>query len=222
MKTAIYILFIVFVFSIKILEREPISSESNGLIELKDEKIKSFDREIVSDSIQYELRLWVGHFFIPRELIQITKDFDNNWNYRFGYYKYTDSSRIFVFIDTLRKKINWEVFSLAIDSFKLSEMVNQREIDLITFKNGKKCRARNEDFFSNISDGVVYEIEIFDNISHKTIYYNNPESYLTQLERIGFSTKEHKEFIRLVNYLKDTFDLKQLTLYHVRDYIKNK
>lgn len=168
------------------------------------------EREINSNSIQYELRLWICDFFFPDKLIQIKRDYENNWDYRLGYFQYDDTTRTIEFQDSIKKSIDWKQFEIKLDSFKIAKIPSQEEIDLILIKEGKTFKVKNEDFFSNILDGVAYTIEVYDNVTHKSIHYNNPHAYSAQLTRIGLPTKDHQDFIALVDYLSANFDLPKL------------
>lgn len=209
-------------FAIKVNGQDMIGTKSFNQILLEDVKGTDLEREIVSDSIQYELRLWICNFFFPDKLIQITKNFDNNWDYRLGYFKYVDTLRTFAFQDTIKKSIDWKQFEIRLDSFNIAQIPNQDEIDLKLIKDGKTYKVKNEDFFSTIMDGVVYTVEIYDNKTHKSIYYNNPHSYLENLIKTGLPTKEHQDFIKFVDYLTGNFDFIKLQRIQMKELVDNK
>ncbi len=180
---------------------------------LEDVKGTDLERPIVSDSIQYELRLRICNFFIPDILFQITKDFENNWDYRLGYFQYVDALKTFVFQDSIKKVIDWKQFEIRLDSFNIANIPNQNEIDLGLTKDR---------FFSQIIDGGSVTIEIFDNKTHKSICYYSPHSYLELLIEAGLPTKEHQDFIRFVDYLTENFDFDKLRRIQMREFDENR
>ena len=216
MRATRYIIIILILFAVKVNGQDTIATKSYNQILLDDVKGTDLERAIVSDSIQYELRLWICNFFFPDKLIQITKDFDNNWDYRLGYFKYVDTLRTFVFQDSIKKPIDWKQLEIRLDSFNIAQIPNQDEIDLKLTKDGKTYKVKNEDFFSTIMDGAAYTIEIYDNKTHKSIYYNNPHSYLENLIKTGLPTKEHQDFIKFVDYLIGNFDFIKLQRIQMR------
>lgn len=209
-------------FAIKVNGQDTIVTKSFNQLLLEDVKGTDLEREVVSDSIQYELRLWICNFFYPNKLIQITKDFDNNWDYRLGYFKYIDTLRTFAFQDSIKKSIDWKQFDIRLDSFNIAKILNQDEIILKFTKDGKTYKVKNEDFFSTIMDGAAYTIEIYDNLTHKLISYNNPHSYLEGLIETGFPTREHQDFIKFVDYLTENFDFIKLQKIQMRELFDTK
>ena len=183
------------------------------------------EREIISDSISFDLRLWICNFFYPDKLIQVTHDKFGNWDYHLGYFKDIDTTRIIAFQDSIKKPIDWTQFQSELDSFINSKIPDQDKIDLTLKKNGKTYRINNQTFFTTILDGVAFTIEIYDNNTHKSILYDNPESYLIELKERGLPIKEHEIFIRFTNYILNNFDYKKLQRIQIRDRVdsnKNK
>ena len=222
MRSTRYIIIIFFLFAIRVNGQDTITTIDYNQIPLQEVKETDLERAIVSDSIKYELRLWISNFFLPDKLIQITKDFDNNWDYRLGYFKYVDTFRTFAYQDSIKKPVDWKQFEIRLDSFNMAQIPNQDEIDLILIKDGKTYKVDNEDFFSTIIDGLAYTIEIYDNKTYKSIYYNNPHSYLEDLIRTGLPTKEHQDFIKFVDYLTENFDFIKLQRIQMKELLDNK
>jgi len=217
-----HIIIILILFAIKVNGQDTIVTKSYSQILLEDVIGTELERDIVSDSIQYELRLRICNFFFPDKLIQITKDFDSNWNYRLGYFKYTGTSRTFMFQDSIKKIIDWKQFEIRLNNFIDAKIPNQDEIELILIKDGKTYKVKNDNFFSTIMDGIAYTIEIYDNKAHETVYYNNPHSYLENLMKIGLPTKEHEEFIKFIDYTTKNFDFIKLHSIQMREIIDTK
>ncbi len=209
-------------FTIKVNGQDTITTKSFNQILLEDVKETDLEREIISDSNQYELRLWICNFFFPDKLILITKDFNNNWDYRLGYYKYVDTLRTFVFQDSIKTVIDWKQFEIKLDSFQIANIPNQDEINLKLTKDDKRYKVKNEDFFSSIMDGAAYTIETYNNVTHKSVYYNNPHSYLENLIEIGLPIKEHQDFIKFVDYLTENFDFLRLQRIQMKEIFDTK
>ncbi|MCF8373251.1 MAG: hypothetical protein K9H64_16650 [Bacteroidales bacterium] len=222
MRATRHIIIILVLFAIKVDGQDIIATKGYNPILLENVKGTDLEREIVSGSIQYELRLWICNFFFPDKLIQITKELDNNWDYRLGYFKYVDTLNTFSFQDSIIKPIDWKQFEVKLDSFKVAMVPNQDEIDLKLTKGGKTYEVKNEDFFSTIMDGAAYTVEIYDNETHKLIYYNNPHSYLENLIETGLPTKEHQDFIKFVDYLTENFDFIKLQRIQMKDLVDTK
>jgi len=164
----------------------------------------------VSDSVEYEIRLWVNSFFYPTTVVQIAKDKNNGWSYRLGFFVYRDTIYNFVFQDSLRKEIDWNTFIAKLDTFNMANVPSQDEIELTILRNGKTYPFVNKDVFSTVSDGVEFYIEIYDNQSRKLIWYNNPHVYVKTLKAAGMNIIEHTSFIKFVDYLIDCFDVRGL------------
>lgn len=179
------------------------------------------ERELISDSIHYDLRLWICNFFYPDKLIQVTQDTYGNWDYHLGYFRDFDTTRIFVFQDSIKKSIDWINFQTELESFIKSEIPDQDKIELILSKDGKNYRANSKDFFSRMLDGATFTFKIFDNKTHKSIFFDNPETYLEELRERGLPTKEHERFIRFTHYIMTNFNYKRLQQIQIRDRFDN-
>ena len=215
-----FIVITVLLFSSTVNGQTTFTAKSNEELLLDCAKGTELEREITSDSIQYELRLWVCDFFYPDKLIQITRDFDPNWNYRLGYFKFLDDQTTFAFQDSIKKSIDWTEFENKLNHFIDAKIPNQDEIELLLSKDGYTYRLKNRDFFSSILDGGVYTVEIFDNKTHQTIQYNNPHSYLDKLTKAGLPTKEHEEFIAFTDYIYQISNLAKLRIIQFRETYK--
>ena len=98
-------LFILTMFTTNVTGQNANIAKSTDQFLLKSEKGTALERRIVSDSIEYELRVWFGDTFLPSKVFQITKDFKDNWDYRLGYFKYGKSHKFFEYQDSLKKEI---------------------------------------------------------------------------------------------------------------------
>ncbi len=221
MRATQYILIILILSTLNVNGQDTFVTKSHSQILLEIEKETPLEREIVSDSIQYELRMWYCDFFYPDKVIQFTKDFNGNWSYRPGYFR-SDTTTTFVFQDSIIKKIDWSQFEIKLDSFVDAKVPSQNEIELRLVIDGQTYTLKNEDFFSSIMDGGSYTIEIYDNKSYKTIYYNNPHSYLESLLQKGLPNIEHEDFIKFINYIYEDFELKELRRIQMKEILDNK
>ena len=175
-----------------------------------------FDRELVSDSINFEIRIWFCDFFSPDKFIQIQKDSLGNWDYYLGYYKFIGEDYSIVFQDLMKKEINWENFEKELDYFLNADIPSQDKLDMKVEIDGRFYRIP-DSFFTSILDGSDITIEIFDNITRKIINFNNPWIYLEKLKKANFPAKEHEIFVRFVNFLMKEFDYMSLRKVQLRD-----
>ena len=219
MDASRYIAIVLILFAINTFGQDStlIKNYNQNLLDLV--KGTDLERDLISDSVQFELRLWICDFFYPDKLIQLTKDIENIWDYRLGYFKFIDTKTTFVFQDSIKKTIDWDNFKIELDRFINAGLPNQNDIELTLIKDGKTFRMKNEDYFSSIMDGGAYTVEIFDNKTHKSIHYNNPESYLEKLKEFGLSTIEHEKIIRFTHYITDSFDFRRLQQIQMREIV---
>ncbi|WP_303917915.1 hypothetical protein [Draconibacterium sediminis] len=221
MKATQYILILLILSTQEVNGQDTFVTKSHSQILREIEKGTDLEREVVSDSIQYEIRFWDCDVFIPGDIvIQFKKDFNNNWSYRPGFYK-IDSTATFSFQDSIIKEIDWKQFEIKLDSFINAKVPNQNEIELKLIKDGQTYTV-NEYFFSSIMDGGSSTIEIFDNNTHKAIHYNNPKSYLEKLIKRDWSTKEHENFIKFSDYITESFDATKLRRIQLKEIYENK
>lgn len=203
-------------FAVKVNGQDSVISKSYNQFLIEEVNENKLKRKIVSDTIKYELRLWICNCF-PCKLIQITKDFNNNWNYRLGYFKHVNNIRTFEFQDSIIKAIDWDLFERKLRDFIESNVQNQ--IELKISKDGKTYLIKNEDFF-NTKDRLIYTVEIYDNKECKTINYNYPHIYLERLLEAGLPTKEHEDFTNFLDYIGENFDLNKLQMIQFEELIK--
>lgn len=206
MRVNRYILIILTFLVLKVDGQDTSITERFGQSFLQEAKGTGLERKITSDSIQYELRVLVCDFFYTHKVIQFTKDFGNKWDYRLGYFNQDNNTRkSFVFQDSIKRSIDWGEFEVKLDCFINDMIPSQDEIELKYVANGKPYKGKITDFYP--TDGAIIFVEIYDNKTHKFIYYNNPNSCIEELMKEGLSTKEHQDFMTFVDYI--LFDLIQ-------------
>uniref|UniRef100_UPI0032167B2A hypothetical protein n=1 Tax=uncultured Draconibacterium sp. TaxID=1573823 RepID=UPI0032167B2A len=210
MRTHQLILIILILFTLKVKGQDSSVTERMGQFMVKLANGTELERKIISDSIQYELRVWICDFFYTDKVIQFTKDFSNNWDYRLGYFNQDyNVHQSIVFQDSIKRSIDWEKFEFRLDNFINSKIPSQDEIELKYVANGNPYNGKITDFYP--LDGAIISIETYDNKTRKFIFYNNPNLVLEELIKEGLTTKEHQYFIEFVNFiLFDQIDYNRL------------
>ena len=209
MKVVLYISFTV-LFSNNIRGQDTIFNEFKNYLPYSSYEGSELKRNISSDSIKIELRLWICNFLLPDKLIQIRQTSDLDWDFKHGYFKFIDSRICFAYKSIDNLSIDWDNFEKKLNDFMQADVPDQKKIELIKKIEDKSYHIKNSAFFTNVMDGVEFTIELFYNDKYKIIHYNNPHSYLEDLEKSGFSTTKHKDFIKFVEYLTEEFELNRL------------
>uniref|UniRef100_UPI0032163F49 hypothetical protein n=1 Tax=uncultured Draconibacterium sp. TaxID=1573823 RepID=UPI0032163F49 len=210
MKTQVFTLIILILSAINVKGQELSVTEKMGQSIYEEAIETEIGRKIISDSIQYELRVWVSDIFTTDKVIQFTKDFDNKWNYRLGYFNQDyNSPRSFVFQDSIKRSIDWGEFEARLNCFINNKIPSHDEIELKYVASGKPYKGNIADFYSRDPASIV--VEIYDNETHKVICYISPNSCIDGLINEGLSTKEHQDFMKFVNFiLFDQIDYNRL------------
>ena len=149
-----------------------------------------------------EIRIYRVNYFAPTQILQIYLNEDSTWSYKQG------------FFNTNKQIIIYEEDSISIDDDLtrkhielIKELPDQLEIDL-RYTNGQDIAdSLAYRLFSTVMDGVTYTIELTEKDYKKTIMYDNPKTYLKQLDNNKISTVEHDKFIELIDYYEEKYAL---------------
>jgi hypothetical protein len=173
------------------------------------------------DSIQFELRFWnVGTF---GGFIQMTVDYNGNWNYRRGYL--TEEYQI------KNLKLNLSQSSLETIWEKLSNL-NIMELpdqDKLTFKierNGKSIilgpqENETEKIIHNTLDADGYIVELFAKGRYRNYYYYNPIGINKIFKLNNIISKETEQFASIVTILSDNFNMIEVYKANLKEKMKN-
>jgi hypothetical protein len=210
MRTQQFILIILILSSLKVNGQDASIAVKMGQYILKEAKGTELERKIISDSIQFELRVWVSDHFYTDKVIQFKKDFGNKWDYRLGYFNQDNNTRkSIVFQDSIKKSIDWGEFEVKLDSFINEKIPSQDEIELKYIANGNPYKGKISDFYP-LDGGIIY-VEIYDNKTRRVTYYVEPNSFIEELKKEGLTTKEHQDFMKFVKFvLFDQVDYNKL------------
>ncbi len=209
MKKIIYVSLLI-LFSVNLKGQDTVIDNFQNYLPYSENIGINLNRDITSDSIKLELRLWICNYFQPDKLLQIIEKSNSDWIYKFGYFKLKDSLYAFSYKQTDIKDIDWKRFKNRLDTFIKADIPGQNGIKLLAKKHGVYYQLNNSKYFSRINEGIDFTLEIFNNDSYKIIHYNNPHLYIRDLKRDRLSTSEHKEFIQFVDYLNKEFKFSDL------------
>ena len=162
------------------------------------------------DSLNFEFRFHEWGFGSGEYFLQITKDKENNWNYRISFISYDSLQRVITFEENT-KNIDWEKLWTKLDSLDIKSISDQLQLKLVyTRDDGSQTTFNNHRFFEQIMDGEYYYMEWYDTSGYQEIGYDNPFDYEKILEQHKLSdSNEHKRFNQAILTLNETFDLKR-------------